>query len=127
MVTDSHEESRRMYKDMLTELAQGVNEKLEQTDQKLVKLEKEMQSGCEVQSAVQEEIKQLRERLESSQTCRTTSRNTAPDSSCTPLAAPSGQWNDVVLQVSRLTDCKLQDLDLADEEARKQKERNAVL
>ena len=41
--------------------------------------------------------------------------------------APSGQWAEVASRVARLTVCKMQDLDLADQEARNKKELNAVL
>ena len=78
---------------------------------------------------MQEEIKQLKDRLDSSQTCSTSQADNSHrlDGSCPSPGAPSGHWAEVVSKVARLTDCKMQDLDLADQEARNKKELNAVL
>jgi len=79
-------------------------------------------------TAVQERVKPLEERLESSQTCSTSAAESdRPERRLPSQAAPSGQWEQVLSRVSRLTDCKMQDQDLADQEARKKKEVNAVL
>ena len=71
----------------------------------------------------------MKGRLDSSQTCSTSQADTSHrlDGSCPSPGAPSGQWAEVVSKVARLTDCKMQDLDLADQEARNKTELNAVL
>ena len=105
--------------------------RLDLSDSKILLLEKDMEAVLRKQDAMQEEIKQLKGRLDnhSSQTCSTSQANNAPgpDGSCPSPATLSGQWAEVASRVARLTDCKMQDMDLADKEARKTKELNAVL
>ena len=71
----------------------------------------------------------MKDRLDSSQTCSTSQADNCDrlGGSCPSPGAPSGQWAEVASRVARLTDCKMQDLDLADQEARNKKELNAVL
>ena len=45
--------------------------RLEQNDQKIAELEKSVKAAVHRQDAMQEEIKQLKDRLDSSQTCST--------------------------------------------------------
>ena len=130
MQKQSREETKQLYQDLLAEFESDINKKLEQHDQKFLKLQKDMAASLEKQSAMQEEISQLKDRLESSHICSTSQTSgpmPTPDRSWPSPAAPSGEWQDVVSRVSRLTDCKMQEMDLADQEARKKKELNAVL
>ena len=78
---------------------------------------------------MQEKVKQLEERLESSQQC-----STSQNSPSTQEAAADGSWalmvssqGQLASNVSRLTECKMQEQDLADREDRKKRELNAVL
>ena len=71
----------------------------------------------------------MKDRLDSSQTCSTSQADNSDrlDGSCLSPGAPSVQWAEVAPRVACLTDCKMRDLDLADQEARNKKELNAVL
>ena len=74
---------------------------------------------------MQEEIKQLKERVGLSQNSSSSQEaNDGQQWSTVAARNPQGQLEKVV---SRLTECKMQEQDLADVEARKKKELNAVL
>ncbi len=115
-------------KDVMAELETDLNNKLGLQNERIQHLEQNYERVLGDYLAVQERVKQLEERLESSQTCSTSAAESdRPERSLPSQAAPSGQWEQVLSRVSRLTDCKMQDQDLADQEARKKKELNAVL
>ena len=122
------EDNKQTLKDVMAELETDLNNKLELQNQRIQHLEQDYEQVLGDYLAVQERVKQLEERLESSQTCSTSAvESDRPERSLPLQAAPSGQWEQVLSRVSRLTDCKMQDQDLADQEARKKKELNAVL
>ena len=122
------EDNKQTLKDVMAELAADLDAKLELQAARIQHLERDCDQMLEDYTAVQERAKQLEERLESSQTCSTSAAESdGQDRRLPSPAAPSGQWEQVLSRVSRLTDCKIQDQDLADQEARKKKEVNAVL
>lgn len=122
------QDNKQTLKDVMAELAADLDAKLELQAARIQHLERDYDQVLEDHTALQERVKQLEERLESSQTCSTSAAESdGPDRSLPSQAAPSGQWEQVLSRVSRLTDCKMQDQDLADQEARKKKEVNAVL
>ena len=123
------EEARAQLQQSVKEMFAAYERQLTQQDQKVLELEKKVEAVLDGHRAMQEEIKQLKDRLESSQTCSTSQADhgDAPVGSSPQQSSPSGQWAEVASRVARLTDCKMQDMDLADQEARKKKELNAVL
>jgi len=122
------EDNKQNLKDVMAELAADLNDKLELQAERIQHLERDYEQVLEDYTAMQERVKQLEERLESSQTCSmSAAESDRPERRLPSQAAPSGQWEQVLSRVSRLTDCKMQDQDLADQEARKKKEVNAVL
>ena len=122
------ENNKQTLKDVMAELEADLSDKLELQAERIQHLERDYGQVLEDYTAVQERVKQLEERLESSQTCSTSAAESdRAERSLPSQAAPSGQWEQVLSRVSRLTDCKMQDQDLADQEARKKKEVNAVL
>ncbi len=122
------ENNKQTLKDVMAELETDLNNKLGLQNERIQHLEQNYERVLGDYLAVQERVKQLEERLESSQTCSTSAAESdRPERSLPSQAAPSGQWEQVLSRVSRLTDCKMQDQDLADQEARKKMELNAVL
>ncbi|KAL3134402.1 hypothetical protein ABBQ38_006464 [Trebouxia sp. C0009 RCD-2024] len=121
---EAREQLQQSVKDMFAEFEQ----RLVQKDQEVAVLEKKVETVLDEHHAMQEEIKQLKDRLESSQTCSTSQAGygDGPVGSSPQQSSPPGQWAEVASRVARLTDCKMQDMDLADQEARKNKELNAV-
>ena len=75
---------------------------------------------------MQARITQLEERIESSQHCSSshTACEATPDRHWASVASSTGQLEK---HVSRLTECKMQEQDKADQEARNKRELNAVL
>ena len=122
------EDNRQTLKDVMAELETDLNNKLELQNERIMHLEQDYEQVLGDYLAVQERVKQLEERLESSQSCSTSAAESdRPERSLPSQAAPSGQWEQVLSKLSRLTDCKMQDQHLADQAARKKKELNAVL
>ena len=75
---------------------------------------------------MQARITQLEERLESSQHCSSSHAacEATPDRNWASVASSTGQLEK---HVSRLTECKMQEQDKADQEARNKRELNVVL
>lgn len=122
------EENKQSQKDLLADVHTHLNQKLALHDDSISGLQSALDQVLEKYDAMQERVNLLEERLESSQMCSTASADSdRPERSLPSKAAPSGQWEQVLSRVSRLTDCKMQDQDLADQDARKNKELNAVL
>ena len=96
-------------RDLVAELEHAFS-LLEMSNQKVLKLEQEVTACHQSQSAMQEEINQLKDLLDSSQTCSTSKANSdMGPSNCWATPAPAaGVLQGLVSTVSRLTDCKLQ-------------------
>ncbi|DBA84442.1 TPA: hypothetical protein ACH3X1_006074 [Trebouxia sp. C0004] len=110
------EDNKQTLKAVMAELAADLDAKLELQAARIQHLERDYDQVLEDFTAVQERVKQLEERLESSQTCSTSAaKSDGSDRRLPSQAAPRGQWEQVLSRVSRLTDCKMQDQDLADQ------------
>ena len=104
------EDNKQTLKDVMAELATDLNDKLELQAEIIQRLERDYGQVLGDYTAVQERVKQLEERLESSQTCSMSAAEAdRPERRLPSQAGPSGQWEQVLSRVSRLTDCKMQD------------------
>ena len=112
---------------MPAELATDFNKKLELQHERILHLQQDYEQVLGDYMAVQERVKQMEERLASSQMCSTSAAESDRPRRSLPSQAPSGQWEQVLSRVSCLTDCKMQDQDLADQETKKKQELTAVI